>query len=447
MSLLVLVIAGVLAMSGHCNAAYCNGSPDAGERTNPNPIYSGELRKVKQIKNAVLYEAGPKDAPFPVVHLWGNAYDRGFAQGTIMKEYMDEFFVKLWKYLLGSITDGMGNKLPEALQKKIAEEGIERALDWTARTTESFTPKTYFDEMHGLADASGIDYETILRTNLFAELTKASCSFFGAWGAATEQVGGHAYQLRSLDYDTDGPFKNYMLVTVYHPESGDGGAWMQVGWPGSIGALTGFNDRQIMLSEIGITFADDSFGQGTDDTPPEKVHGKPWMFVTRDMLQYSSGLEEAVSSIQKADRTCNLVIGVGDGKLGKSNGIEYSGRVAQPYDDVTLLPVNETWHKKIDNIVYNGMDWLCPSYNQKLGDSLTKYYGSINAETTIKNILPTVQTGNLHILFTDLSDSQAFVSFMRKSTKSGTDDDLYAYQRQFTQLDMKAIFQEPKPQE
>jgi hypothetical protein len=38
--------------------------------------------------------------------------------------------------------------------------------------------------------------------------------------------------------------------------------------------------------------------------------------------------------------------------------------VAVPYNDETLLPVNDTWHPKIDDVVYNAMDWDCPGYNQ-----------------------------------------------------------------------------------
>jgi isopenicillin-N N-acyltransferase-like protein len=92
--------------------------------------------------------------------------------------------------------------------------------------------------MRGLADASGIDYQMILRLNMFAELTKASCSFFGAWGEATLGT-GKSYQLRALDYDIVGPFKDYPQITVYHPNEGDGYAFANVGWPGSIGVLTG----------------------------------------------------------------------------------------------------------------------------------------------------------------------------------------------------------------
>lgn len=42
---------------------------------------------------------------------------------------------------------------------------------------------------------------------------------------------------------------------------------------------------------------------------------------------------------------------------GVANGVEYSGYVAVPYSDSTQLPLNDTWHPKIPNVVYNGMDW------------------------------------------------------------------------------------------
>ena len=61
---------------------------------------------------------------------------------------------------------------------------------------------------------------------------------FGANGSATE--GGTLLQLRALDWDVDGPFKNFPQITVYHPSSSGGGhAFANVGWTGWIGSITG----------------------------------------------------------------------------------------------------------------------------------------------------------------------------------------------------------------
>ena len=39
---------------------------------------------------------------------------------------------------------------------------------------------------------------------MIGELTKGSCSMYGAWGNATQD--NKNLQLRALDWDTDGPF-------------------------------------------------------------------------------------------------------------------------------------------------------------------------------------------------------------------------------------------------
>ena len=44
------------------------------------------------------------------------------------------------------------------------------------------------------------------------------------------------------------------------------------------------------------------------------------MYILRDVLQYSNSLDEARNAITNANRTCNLILGVGDGKAEHVNG-------------------------------------------------------------------------------------------------------------------------------
>lgn len=254
---------------------------------------------------------------------------------------------------------------------------------------------------------------------------------------------GHSYQLRALDFDTDGPFKNYPQLTVYHPSEGH--PYVQVSWPGNVGSLSGFSQQQIAISEIGVSFPDDSFGQGTENTPPEKVKGQPWMYILRDILQYDETLESAKNRISTANRTCNLILGVGDGKgTGAVTGVQFSGYVSNFYADEDLLPVDDTWHPQIKDVVYNGMDWLCPSYTSILGEQLQKYHGSIDEEVVIRNILPTLQSGSLHTVVYDLTKSLMHVSFYRQD-KADPSEPLNAYERQFTRLYMANVFAQQPP--
>ena len=58
--------------------AYCSGKPEPGERISAFPIHD-ELkpRLIRSVKNAMLFEAGPINSSFPIVHIWGNPYEIG----------------------------------------------------------------------------------------------------------------------------------------------------------------------------------------------------------------------------------------------------------------------------------------------------------------------------------------------------------------------------------
>ena len=153
------------------------------------------------------------------------------------------------------------------------------------------------------------------------------------------------------------------------------------------------------LSEIGVAFSDASFGNETYLAP-----GYPFGYLIRDVLQFDSSLDDAINRITNAKRTCDLILGVGDGNANKFRGFQYSPHVANVIDDENLAPV-ANWHPKIENVVYWGMDWICPNDNNMLSTQLEYYHGDITVENTIKNITAYVQTGDLHIAIYDFDAS------------------------------------------
>lgn len=130
--------------------------------------------------------------------------------------------------------------------------------------------------------------------------------------------------------------------------------FVNIGWSGWIGSIQGFNSRKIAISEIGVSYPDDTFGK-------ESRLGVPFTYLLRDIIQFDKTLDEAKARLTNAHRTCNLILGVGDGKSNQFNSVQYSHSVANFISDTTLIPEAD-WHPKIKNIVYYGMDWLCPSY-------------------------------------------------------------------------------------
>ncbi len=114
--------------------------------------------------------------------------------------------------------------------------------------------------MKGTSDASGVPFKLFKRIHMIGELTKGACSMFGAWGKATSN--GQTVQLRALDWDFDGPYKQYPIAIVYHPSSPKlGNTWMNIGFIGWIGILSGVNEHKMGVSEIGVSYPDETFGK------------------------------------------------------------------------------------------------------------------------------------------------------------------------------------------
>ncbi len=68
--------------------------------------------------------------------------------------------------------------------------------------------------------------------------------------------------------------------------------------------------------QIGVGFPDETFGS-------ESRIGIPFTFLMRDIIQFDQTVDDSISRIANAKRTCDLILGVGDGKLGYFRGFEY----------------------------------------------------------------------------------------------------------------------------
>lgn len=62
------------------------------------------------------------------------------------------------------------------------------------------------------------------------------------------------------------------------------------------------------ISEIGVAFPDSTFGKMS------RI-GIPFTFILRDVLQFDNSLQDALDRMTNANRTCDLILGVGDGKV------------------------------------------------------------------------------------------------------------------------------------
>lgn len=436
---LSVALIGAACVQG-ASAAFCHGKPKPDAKPNAYPILDADPVLMRTSTNGKAFQVGTGGDAYWMIHVYGTPYEMGFAHGTMMKAEAQSMVNQTMAYLQGQVEQALAG-LPTWLRDWVAKVGLDAALDLTADITAPYTGEYFFEELHGLADGAGVDYQDVLRIHMIGELTQGDCSMYGAWGTATAAT-GHTMQLRALDWDTSGPFRDHPAVVVYHPVANgtNGHAFANVGFVGWIGGLTGQSSKQMAISEIGVSFPDKTFGK-------ESRVGIPFTFLLRDILQFDDTLNDTIHRIKTAHRTCDLILGAGDGKeeakaMGGFRGFEYSYSVANVVSDTNLIPVNSTWHAPIDDVVYWGMDWLCPAYNLALGNQLRKWHGNITTENTVRDIVSIVQTGNLHAAVYDLTTQDMTVSFCKKSTDT-SDAPMYAYDRQFTRIDLNAAFALP----
>ena len=74
-----------------------------------------------------------------------------------------------------------------------------------------------------------VQLQRLKYVHLIGELTQGQCSLYGAWGNATAQTNSKLMQLRSFDWDMDGPFQVCLPHTrnEAHSRGVEDKAWLE----------------------------------------------------------------------------------------------------------------------------------------------------------------------------------------------------------------------------
>lgn len=423
-------------------AADCNTKANITGPPNNHPVDTSAPVFVARVPNGELYTVGTKGHDFTfLLHVYGNnGYDFGYAAGQLLKTEVTHVLTNAWQYFVKQIEEQVAGiaqhyNISAAVIELIADVGLEAALDIQNDESQPFVDPEIYAEMHGLADATGLDFDMIRRIHLIGEITRGGCSLYGAWGNAT--LNGNVLQLRALDWDTHAGLQDYPLVTIYHPlNSKLGYPFANVGWAGWIATLTGMSSNRIGISEIGISFP---------NYPPyfgdETYVGIPFVFLERKIVQYGRSVYEAMDIINDANRTCRLMLGVADANAQTARLVQYSHSEVNFYSDTNLEP-DAWWHPRIPDVVYAGMDWFCPFYQHAMSQQLKLYHGKLTPELSILNVTAAVMTGDLHLAVMDLTAGLLYVANHAPSWENTTQFKK-GYQRQFFRLNVTELFKKP----
>ena len=160
-------------------------------------------------------------------------------------------------------------------------------------------------------------------------------------GASGEAIGrSGVLQVRAFDWNTDFGLQSEPLLIVYHSSVPGSVQYSLTTWAGIIFALTGVNENQLGVGQIGISCPHCAPYFGEDSR-----RGMPFPFVLKYILGHEQHMSGADAFLQKVRRTCNILVGVGSGLEGDFAGYQYSATVLRRYNDSNLEPVG-AWHPR-----------------------------------------------------------------------------------------------------
>jgi isopenicillin-N N-acyltransferase-like protein len=395
----------------------------------PYPVNTDQPKLIATVPTGKLYLAGQGNDTFYVQHVYGSYYDMGLAHGQLHIDRISVGLNRFYDWLESQIEEG-APWLPAWIAGIVADFGVQFALELTWNATKPFTPQRYVDEMQGIADGALVNVQDIFNINMIAELIKAQCSVIGANGKATmKSLNGTLVHLRTLDGmgGATMPIKDYAVVTVYHPSPElDEPVVANFAWVSFVGTVTGFSET------VGV--GEKYWGNQPDSDMT--TSGEAWTFVTRDMLS-AKNFSQAIQILETAHRTCALHLGIGGYADNSFLGAMVDYKQVILVNDSTVTPYPQ--HPYFEDIVYWDK-YSQPTSSYCFADLFTAHYGEFTAELLATNFAGWARTGDLHAAVFDYAHRIAFFSNARKSYSDV--GSLYAYHRQFTQLDMQALFDE-----
>jgi len=210
-----------------------------------------------------------------VVFLEGRPYDLGYQHGTLLKPQVQQMVRETLRFFRGAV------KVP-----LLGGWLVNWKLDQIYHQMRPHIPPAYQEELRGLAEGAGVPLRDLERLHAIPELT-TSCSSLAIFGQATQ--GGRLFHTRNLDWNIEAGVQRFAAVFVVHPEGKR--AFVNIGWAGFIGTLSGINGETISIAQIGAESTDENYA------------GIPMPLLLRRILEEAATLDQAVAIVQAAPRT------------------------------------------------------------------------------------------------------------------------------------------------
>lgn len=222
------------------------------------------------------------------------------------------------------------NKIRELVPSEGKQKFLRKFLSWYNRKMYKHIPEEYKTEIYGVSQYASPDFNAIAPPYLRAlylhgahdighalqDLALVGCTSFAAWNEKTED--GNLLIGRNFDFYAGDEFAENKIIAFVNPSSGY--PFMSVTWGGMMGVVSGMNTQGLTVT----------INAGKSKIP--LVAKTPISIVTREILQYASTIDEAISIAKSREVFVSESIMVGSAKDNRAILIEVSPKEFGVYD-------------------------------------------------------------------------------------------------------------------
>lgn len=270
-------------------------------------------------------------------------------------------------------------------------------------------PERHKVETRALASSLDLNPDLIEALNVFPELFH--CSGFAIFGKATE--GGKLYHGRVLDYMTAIGLQDAATTFIVAPDGMI--PFVNVGYAGFIGSVSGMNAEKISLGEMG------GKGEGQWD-------GVPMATLMRRGLEECSSLEQVKNLWQTSPRTCEYYYVFADGEERSAVG------VAATPSSLQFVGPGES-HPLLGDGIEDAVVLSAGSRLEELRKRVKQGYGKFDALSSQSLMArPVAMTSNLHNVLFVPEDGVLYVA--------NADHKRPAAERPYVKLDLLEILKQ-----
>ncbi len=331
---------------------------------------------------------------YHVLHLKGTPYEMGFQHGTLLKDHVQQ---NLKTLLVDKASEAT---LVDAGPIKLTPRA---AIEMIVAIQEPHIAPRYVEEIKGLSDGAGISVADARAANFIPELFH--CSGFSLAKSATKN--GNLLHGRVLDYATDWGLQDHAVVVVYEPEGRL--PWVNIGYAGFLGSVTGMNAEHVSIGEMG--------GGGLGHW-----NGRPMTLIVREALETAKSLDEAITVFRDGPRTCEYYFVVADGETNEAVGMEASWNV------FTVVPPGEA-HPLLSMPVKDCVLLSAGARYNELVKRATAGHGQFTAEEALRLMdRPVAMSSNLHNVLFEPATTKFWVANASTDKRPAADQKYFSFQ-------------------